>query len=104
MDNLNKLTNDDLTHIDDLEFYKWSTIVIISRRGSGKTTLIKNLMFNLCNKHDYNCVIVFSETAEYEMDEWAYADKFYKTDEIEEKVTKIMDYQKTELKKKGKDK
>jgi F0F1-type ATP synthase beta subunit len=99
MDNLNELTNTSITPIDILKFYQWATLVIISRRGSGKTVLIKNLMHNICGNYTYNCIFVFSETAHLEKDEWSYIDKFYSTDELEDKVSKIIEYQKNELEK-----
>ena len=97
MDNLESLTNENITPIDDLIFYRWCTIVLISKRNSGKTTLIKNLMFNICNNNNYNAVFIFSETAQYEKDEWSYVDDFYKTDEIQEKINKMIEYQQQQL-------
>ena len=44
MDNLKTLDNTNITDIDLLKFYQWGTLVIISKRNSGKTVLIKNLI------------------------------------------------------------
>jgi hypothetical protein len=69
MDNLETLNNDNITDINNLEFYKWGTLVIISKRNSGKTVLIKNLILNICNNFQYNAIILFSETGFLEKDE-----------------------------------
>ena len=104
MDNLETLNNNNITDINELKFYQWGTLVIISKRNSGKTVLIKNLILNICNNFQYNAIFLFSETGFLEKDEWSYVDEFYKTDDIEEKVGKILEYQKIELEKKGKKK
>jgi hypothetical protein len=99
MDNLETLNNNNITNINDLIFYQWGTLVIISKRNSGKTVLIKNLILNICNNFQYNAIFLFSETGFLEKDEWSYVDEFYKTDDIEEKVGKILEYQKIQLEK-----
>ena len=85
MDNLKTLDNTNITDIDLLKFYQWGTLVIISKRNSGKTVLIKNLILNICNNFQYNAIFLFSETGYLEKQEWAYVDEFYNTDQIDDK-------------------
>ena len=104
MDNLKTIDNNNITDINNLKFYQWGTLVIISKRNSGKTVLIKNLILNICNNFQYNAIFLFSETGYLEKQEWAYVDEFYNTDQIDDKQGKIIDYQKKELEKRGKNK
>ena len=54
--------------IEELNIKQHSFIVIASKRASGKSILIRNLLKHLLNEYDYSTIIMFSETAHYNND------------------------------------
>jgi hypothetical protein len=53
-------------NIDELKFNINTTFLICSKRNSGKSVLVMDLLKNLCENHEINNIILFSETAHYE--------------------------------------
>ena len=80
-------------NIDELEFKINSTFLVVSKRNSGKSILVKHILKNLCENHEVSNIILFSETASYET-EYDFIDKKYIIDGIDEnKIEKIIKYQ-----------
>ena len=95
LDNLNKK----IYSIDELkdDITTPRNILILSRSGSGKSVLIKNLISMLLKNHDFNCIILYSKTARYET-EYDFINEDCKYDgDLDELITNILNYQKKNL-------
>lgn len=69
-------------------------IVIISRSNSGKTVMIKNLIYYYITKYTFHSIILYSKTAKYET-EYNYIDPGNIFDgDLDEMINKILDWQK----------
>ena len=67
--------------IEELDVLQGNFTVICSRRASGKSLLMRNLVKHLLDIHEYNVIIMFSETCNFNKD-WEFLDKnlIFKTD------------------------
>lgn len=85
--------------IEELDIKQHSFILITSRRCSGKSVIVRNLVKNLLDLYDFNVMILFSETAELNND-YNFIDKsfIYKTSQIEEKLNKLLKIQERNVK------
>lgn len=86
--------------IEDLNILQGSFTVICSKRASGKSCLMRNLVKHLLDVHEYNIIIMFSETCQFNND-WSFLDKnlIFKTSQMEEKIEKILKIQEKNIKK-----
>lgn len=75
-----------------------STIVVTSKRNTGKSVIVQNLCYKLTNDFVYYSIILFSSTAHLE-EEWNFCTAIYKDSDLDEKLQKIFDYQEKHIKK-----
>ena len=87
-------TNIKLNQINDLDIKQHSFILLTSKRASGKTVLLLDLIKNLCDKYEYDFIVMFSESAKF-LKEYDFLDKsfIYRTEEMEDKLKKILQIQ-----------
>ena len=85
--------------IEDIDIKQHSFILIASKRASGKTVLNINLIKCLLDKYEYDFVILFSDTANFNKD-YSFLDNtlIFKTDEMEDKLKKILQIQEKNIK------
>ena len=74
------------------EIKQHSMILLASARNTGKSVLVKNLISFLLSKYEYNFIIIFSDTSEYEK-EYDFIDIHFKTKDLDEKLKKIFKIQ-----------
>ena len=67
-------------------------ILVSSARNTGKSVLVKNLISFLLTKYEYNFIIIFSDTAQYEK-EYDFIDIKFKTSDLDIKLKKIFKLQ-----------
>lgn len=86
--------------IEELDIKLGSFIVVCSKRASGKSVLTRNLVKHLLDSHEYDILLLFSETAQFN-DDWKFIEKscIFKTEQIEEKIGKILKIQEKNIKK-----
>ena len=60
--------------ISDVVFPRHPFILIASARRSGKTVIMRDIVFNLLKQYEYDAIILFSETAYFEQ-EYSFLDK-----------------------------
>jgi len=75
-----------------------ATILLIGKRGSGKSTLIKDIMFNLRTKINYGIVMSRSEEANQHFASFIPRSSIY-TDYSDGPIGRLMQYQKKNIKK-----
>ena len=95
MDNNNKVFT-----VEEIDFKLGSFNLLASKRCSGKSVLVRNIIKHLLDLYSYSAIILFSETAELNED-YNFIDKcfIYKTNQIEEKLNKILKIQLNNIKK-----
>ena len=91
--------NQKVYSIDDLKIAMHSFILITSRRASGKSVLVKHLTKKLLDDYDFDFIILFSDTANFTKDyDFINKDFIFKTDQIEDKLDKILKLQEKNIK------
>ena len=103
--NLNKNINFNLNvqSIESLNIAQHSFIVICSKRCSGKSVLVKNLVKDMLDKYEYDLILIFSETAHLQDDfNFIAPEQMFRTDDLEEKIHKILKIQEKNIKGKKK--
>ena len=85
-----------VNNINDLELKQHSTSVIISKRASGKTKLMLNLIKYMLDKYEFDQIILFSETGQWNED-FKWLDKKYIYKLNDDTINKIIEYQKKNL-------
>ena len=95
MENNNKVYT-----VEELDLKEGSFNLVASKRCSGKSVLVRNMVKHLLDLHSFDCIILFSETAELN-DDYNFIEKsfIYKTSQIEEKLNKILKIQLSNIKK-----
>ena len=63
-----------VNNINDLELKQHTTSVIISKRASGKTKLMLNLIKYMLDKYEFDQIVLFSETGHWN-DDFKWLDK-----------------------------
>ena len=92
-------SNQKVYSIDELNFKQHSFILITSRRCSGKSVLVKHLTKKLLDDYDFDFIILFSDTANFTKDyDFIGKDFIFKTDQIEDKLDKILKLQEKNVK------
>lgn len=86
----------EINKIDDLDLKQHSSNIIISKRNSGKTKLVLNLIKYYFDKYNYDIIYLFSKTALFNKD-WSFIDKKYISDLDENILQKIIKYQKNNI-------
>ncbi len=77
--------------IDELDFKQGAFFLITSKRASGKSVLVRDLLKNLFDKYNFDFIVLFSDTAKFNGDDDFINNEFISTtDEIEEKLDKIL--------------
>jgi len=69
-----------------------STSVICSKRNTGKSKLVLNLIYNMVSKYDFQLIVLFSNTAKY-LDDYNFLNKKFIFPLEDDKIHKIMKYQ-----------
>lgn len=90
-----------INSIEDLDIPLYSFILLTSKRNSGKTVLNINLIKYLMDKYEFSWIILFSDTANFGSD-YSFIDNsfIFKTDEMENKLKKILQIQEKYIKNK----
>ena len=92
-------SNQKVYSIDELNFKQFSFILITSKRASGKSVLVKHLTKKLLDDYDFDFIILFSDTANFTKDyDFIGKDFIFKTDQIEDKLDKILKLQEKNVK------
>ena len=60
--------NNNVLSIEDLDLKQHSFILISSKRMTGKTVFLRNLIKYFVDKYDYDVIILFSDTAKFTQD------------------------------------
>ena len=95
--------NTNVQSIENLKIAQHSFIVICSKRCSGKSVLVKNLVKDMLDKYEYQLIIMFSETAHLQDDfNFIAPEQMFRTDDLEEKIGKILKLQEKNIKKQKK--
>lgn len=94
------IDTDFVKKLEDLDLFKFGFYLICSKRNSGKTVLVRNLIKVLTDQYDYDFIISFSDTIDFYKDEWSFITKNYESEEIDEICEKILTYQKNSNNKK----
>ena len=96
----NKEDNLKVYSIDELDFNQNSMILLASKRMSGKTVMVKGLIKYFLDRYDFDIIIMFSDTARFTKD-YDFIDEnlIFKTDEMEDKIKKILQIQEKNIKK-----
>ena len=85
--------------IDELDFRQHSMILLASKRMSGKTIMVQNLIKYFLNKYDFDIILMISDTARFTKDyDFIDKDLIFKTDEMEDKISKILKIQEKNIK------
>ena len=79
----------------DIKIPIYAFIMLCSKRRSGKWVLCRWLLKNICDNYDIDFIVLFSVTAMFNND-YDFIDKqfIFDFDKTDEKVDKIMEYQK----------
>jgi len=87
--------NNQVIKVNDLDLKENSFIVIASKRMSGKSVLTRNLMMYLLNKYEYKFIVLFSDTGKFngDYDFLKHKDMIYESDQMENKIPKIINMQ-----------
>lgn len=84
-------------NITEIEIKQFCTIVIASKRNSGKSKLVLNILKYMFEKYDFHNIFIFSKTAEFNED-WKWVDKKYINSEIDDNIIyNIINYQKKNI-------
>ena len=69
MENKNNINFDtNVLSIEQLDIKQHGFIVVCSKRASGKSVLVKNLVKHILDKYEYDLILMFSETAHLQDD------------------------------------
>ena len=60
--------------VEELKIFPGSFVVVCSKRCSGKSLLTRNLIKHLLDIYDYELIIMFSETSQFN-DDYSFIDK-----------------------------
>ncbi len=93
--------NNKVYSIEELELKQHAFILISSKRQTGKTVFLRNLIKYYIDKYEFDVIILFSDTAKF-TDDYKFLDQnlIYKTDELEPKLSKILKIQEKNILKK----
>lgn len=69
-----------------------TTVVLASKRNSGKSKLVLNLIYNLVSNYSFDYIICFSDTAHF-LEDYKFLDKKFIMPLSDEKIIKILNYQ-----------
>ena len=100
-ENVVKVENNKLYNIEDLDLKQHSFILISSKRMSGKSVFVRHLLKYFFDKYEFDVIVLFSDTAKFNEDyNFINPNLIYKTDELEQKIEKILKIQEKNIKKK----
>ena len=93
--------NNNALSIEQLDLKQHAFILIASKRQTGKTVFLRNLIKYYIDKYEFDVIILFSDTARF-TDDYKFLDQnlIYKTDELESKLSKILKIQEKNILKK----
>ena len=99
MEEQNKVDNLKVYSVDELDIKQGAFILITSKRASGKSVLVRELVKTLFDKYEYDFIVLFSDTAKFNGDYDFIKNEFiFTTDQIEEKLDKILKIQEKNVK------
>lgn len=91
----------DVLSVDQINFPSHPFVLIASARRSGKSVLMRDLVFNMLRKSHIDFLMLFSQTAVYEKEYGFLSQEQIRTcDHLEEDLEKIMKYQENNKKSK----
>ncbi len=86
--------------VNELEFKQHSFVLLASKRMSGKTVMVQNLIKYFLDKYDFDTILMISDTAKFTKDyDFIDKDLIFKTDEMEDKIKKILQIQEKNINK-----
>lgn len=85
------------TTVHDIPILKKDTTVLIcSKRNSGKSKLVLNLIKDFINNYHFNYIVLFSDTAQF-LDDYKFIDKKFIMPLENDRIVKILDYQEKQI-------
>lgn len=89
--------------LNKFNFEQDSTYVVCSKRNSGKSVLVIDLIYHLTQKHKYNSIVLFSKTANFSIkNDWSFIQNKYIFEGVDDNIIQeIMDHQKSRIKQKN---
>ena len=100
-ENENKIINNTKVYqVEQLELKQDSFIVITSRRNSGKSVLMRNLIKHMLDTYEFQFIMLFSDTGHFN-DDYHFIDKnlIFGSDKLDEVVGKVLKIQEKNRKK-----
>lgn len=86
--------NTNILNVSDLDLKQNSFILILWKRNSGKTILTRNIIYELIQKNDYDFILLFWETANFNKDYSFINEKYiFKFSELNKKIWKLLKIQ-----------
>ena len=88
--------------VEELNLKDNSFILIASKRASGKSVLMRNLIKYMTDKYEYDFLVLFSDTGGF-IDDYKFIDKdlIFNSDQLDEKTSKILKIQERNIKNKN---
>lgn len=99
-ENENKFNFDDNVYsVNDIDIKQNSFIVVSSKRASGKSVLVKNLIKYLLDTNDFNFISLFTDT--FFNNDYDFIDKdlVFTSEQLDDKISKILKIQENNIKK-----
>ena len=93
--------NNNVLSVEELDLKQHSFILLASKRMSGKSKMVINLIKYFIDKYSFNAIILLSDTAIF-TDDYKFLDQnlIYKTIDLESKIAKILNIQEKNILKK----
>jgi len=73
-----------------------TTTIIASKRNSGKSKLVLNLIYNFINNYEFDYIVLFSDTGKF-LDDYKWLDKKFIRPLDNESIMKILKYQEKQI-------
>ena len=99
-ENIEKINNTKIYTIEELKIKQDSMIVITSRRNSGKSVLMRNLIKHMLDIYEFSFIMLFSDTGHFN-DDYSFIDKnlIFNSDKLDEVIGKVLKIQERNRKK-----
>jgi len=83
--------------INDLKLKDNTRTVVVSKSGSGKSVLVKNLIYYFITTYNFSYCMLLSETGKFKDSDYKFLDKRFIMDFSEENLDKVIQYQRKEV-------